>query len=312
VTLTADLPASPPLDRILHRSAVVEIGQFRVRPDDPRFHDSGPIERHIAVFPRTSVWITHEGGPPFVASPEVVTFYNRGQVYRRDSVRGLPDRCEWFAFAPSLIAETIAEFEPDGAERLDRPFPFAAGPGDSRSYLEQRRVVESLRAVEAPDPLEIDETMVRVFTRVVSAAYRAREAAAARDFAGGGRAARRDRDLAQHTREELARALGSPVKLADIAGRLGTSPFRLCRVFRKETGSTIHAYRTRLRLAAALEILRQSSRSLTEIALGLGFSSHSHFTAAFRREYGLTPSALRRSRSLLEIPLPPAPARPGA
>jgi AraC-like DNA-binding protein len=41
----------------------------------------------------------------------------------------------------------------------------------------------------------------------------------------------------------------------------------------------------------ALEPLADGAGDLTRIALDLGFSSHSHFTAAFRRHFGLTPSA---------------------
>ena len=72
MTPTADL-AERPLDRILFSSALVEIGKFRVRPEDPRFQDSGPIERHIVVFPRNPVWIRHEGHKAFLAAPDLVT-----------------------------------------------------------------------------------------------------------------------------------------------------------------------------------------------------------------------------------------------
>ena len=48
------------------------------------------------------------------------------------------------------------------------------------------------------------------------------------------------------------------------------------------------------RLEAARVALRDPDRSLSEIALTLGFSSQSHFTQAFRRQTGLTPGAYRR------------------
>jgi len=286
-------PGTVALDRILLSTSIVEVGQFRVRPDDPRFRDSGPIQRHIAVFPRTPVWIAHEGSDPFVASPDLVTYYNRGQIYRRESVRGRPDRCEWFAFAPDVISEVIAEFDPAVVERPGRPFSFESGPVDSRSYLVQRRIVESLREDVHRDPLEAEETMLRIFARLVASAYRAKGEAVRTPPPARAAVRRRDRDLAQNAKAELAHALGAPAPLADVARRLGTSPFRLCRVFRRETGSTVHGYRTRLRLAAALELLRSPHRSITEVALALGYSSHSHFTAAFGREYGVTPSAAR-------------------
>jgi AraC-like DNA-binding protein len=56
---------------------------------------------------------------------------------------------------------------------------------------------------------------------------------------------------------------------------------------------SFHRYLTRLRLRAALERLPDAS-DLTALALELGFSSHSHFTDAFRREFRRTPSEARR------------------
>ena len=137
MTRTADVDDRP-LDRILFSSPVLEIGMFRVRPAHPLFNDSGPIQRHIVVFPRTLVRITHEGGDPFVAGPDVVTFYNRGQVYRRDSVYAQPDRCEWFAFSPAILTAALSEVDPAVEDRPSAPFRLPCGPSDPRSYLEQR------------------------------------------------------------------------------------------------------------------------------------------------------------------------------
>jgi len=48
-------------------------------------------------------------------------------------------------------------------------------------------------------------------------------------------------------------------------------------------------------MAAALDQVVDTSRDLAAIGVDLGFSSHSHFTAAFRTCFGVTPSTLRRS-----------------
>jgi AraC family transcriptional regulator len=58
------------------------------------------------------------------------------------------------------------------------------------------------------------------------------------------------------------------------------------------TGETIHAHLTRVRLYAALFEVARSAGELTQLALAVGFSSHSHFTQAFRVEFGLAPSRL--------------------
>ena len=55
---------------------------------------------------------------------------------------------------------------------------------------------------------------------------------------------------------------------------------------------------TRLRLRASLEHLADGADDLTTLALDLGFSSHSHFTAAFRQTYGRTPAEFQRSAQI--------------
>ncbi len=280
-------PVARPLDTLLYSSPVLTIGKFRADPAHPRFHDSGPAGAHIFVFPRTLVRIRHEGAEPFVAGPDVVTFYNRGQVYRRDSVGGRSDRCEWFAFAPEVLVEAIGEKDPAVQEHPDRPFSVSHTRSEPVTYLLQRRVVESV-ARAGTDALEVEETMLDVLRRLIAGSDAARSK--------GVRAPveRRQRELAEAACVELARAPQDRRSLSGIASSLGTSVFHLCRVFRRHTGSTLHGYRTRLRMAMALERLARRDPDLTEIALSLGFSSHSHFTAAFRAEFGTTPSRFRK------------------
>jgi AraC-like DNA-binding protein len=285
----------PSLDTILYDSPVLRIGKFRVSPEDPRFSDSGPTQAHIFVFPRTLVRIRHEGASAFLAGPDVVTYYNRGQAYRRESVEGRPDRCEWFAFDPAVLGEAVAAHEPEAAERPDRPFACSHGPGDPAAYAMQRRVVDALSRGGDPDALSlsIEETMLGVLDRILAGRTRRMGGAGADPVAADGLAERRERELAEAAQVELGRTPGERRPLAAIAAALGVSVFHLCRVFRRRTGTTLHAYRNRLRLAASLELLGSPRRDLTDVALRLGFSSHSHFTSAFRRHFGVTPSAFR-------------------
>jgi AraC-like DNA-binding protein len=82
--------------------------------------------------------------------------------------------------------------------------------------------------------------------------------------------------------------------LADVSRAACASPDHLTRVFRRETGVTLHEYLMRLRLAAALDTVLQGEGDLTELALELGFANHSHLTYAFRRRFGVPPAAVRR------------------
>jgi AraC-like DNA-binding protein len=92
----------------------------------------------------------------------------------------------------------------------------------------------------------------------------------------------------------MAARLGTAVTLRDLAREVGCSPYYLCRVFRRATGRTIHGYREQLRLRTALAALADGA-DLTTLALDLGYSSHSHFTASFRKAFGTPPSRVRGS-----------------
>jgi AraC-like DNA-binding protein len=105
---------------------------------------------------------------------------------------------------------------------------------------------------------------------------------------------RRTRRLIGRTKEFLEANLANPIRLADVAGAVGASPAYLTDVFRRAEGVPLHRYLTQLRLARALVELHHV-RDLTTLSLDLGFSSHSHFTAVFRRAFGCTPSQFRRS-----------------
>jgi AraC-like DNA-binding protein len=284
------LPA--PLDTILFESRLVTVGAFHAPAEHPRFHDSGPIQGHLFVFPRTGVWIRHEGGRAFVADPNVVTFYNRGQVYWRGRISESGDRCEWFRVAPEALIEALARFEPAAVDRAEHPFRFSRGRSSAGLYARQRRLVRALRDPEPPEPLEVEETTLALLDGALAGAFEASGPGAGRLPA----TERRHRDLAEAARALLASTYRESLRLSELAARLDVAPGHLCRVFSRQTGRSLHAYRDQLRLRSALEEV-PARRGLTELALDLGYSSHSHFTAAFRRAFGLPPSRLAGATS---------------
>ena len=88
----------------------------------------------------------------------------------------------------------------------------------------------------------------------------------------------------------------SGASLDRIAATLHVSPYHLARLFREQTGYTVHGFRNQVRLRSALDRVRDPGTDLSSLAADLGFSSHSHFTKAFRAAFGVTPSALRGER----------------
>jgi len=105
----------------------------------------------------------------------------------------------------------------------------------------------------------------------------------------------RHRELVRRTRMVLNTRLAESLTLPEIARAVYSSPARICAAFRLVTGTSIHRYRCTLRLLAAVERVGAGEDDLAALAFELGFSSHSHLTAVFHRELGVTPSALRRA-----------------
>ena len=102
------------------------------------------------------------------------------------------------------------------------------------------------------------------------------------------------RRLADRVKVLLASDLSRRWTLAEIAAEIGGSPVYLTQVFRQTDGIPLYRYHLRLRLARALDLIAQYD-DLSALAAELGFSSHSHFTAAFRQAYGRSPTAFKQS-----------------
>jgi AraC family transcriptional regulator len=71
------------------------------------------------------------------------------------------------------------------------------------------------------------------------------------------------------------------------------SPFHFSRVFKQTTGMTPLQFVTRERIVSAQQLIRETSRSLIEIALEVGYTSPSHFAQVFRRLVGVAPTEFR-------------------
>lgn len=133
-----------------------------------------------------------------------------------------------------------------------------------------------LRAMDTASPLAVEALILEVLTHAV------RQHSSQQT--PGSHCLREARDFIH---AHFARNIG----LAGIAAASGVHPSHLAKMFRRHYGCTVGEYLRRLRLEFAARELALSNRTLGEIALAAGFYDQSHFTNAFRRRFGLTPSA---------------------
>jgi AraC-like DNA-binding protein len=170
---------------------------------------------------------------------------------------------------------------------------FSHGPSTSQLYLQQRLLVEALSQENPPDLFYVEEKMLAILQEAVQIRYRRQRPSPPKSSATH----KSHRELVAGAKTILATRFAESLSLDLLAQTLYTSPYHLCRVFRQETGQTIHNYLNQIRLRASLEPVAAQETSLTEVSLALGFANHSHFSASFRRAFGVPPSQLRQDAS---------------
>jgi AraC family transcriptional regulator len=93
--------------------------------------------------------------------------------------------------------------------------------------------------------------------------------------------------------EYINEHLNQDIKLADLAQLLGMSQFHFSHLFKQAIGTAPYQYLIQQRVERAKQLLKQTDRSIMDIAFLCGFNSHSHLSKQFRQFTGMTPKAYR-------------------
>ena len=230
------------------------------------------------VFPYRGVYVRHLGNDDAVAEANQLLFFNPTEGYRVSHPLSGGDASLDLVVSEPLLRELAPRaFLHDGpavafrSQRV-RIDPRAQVLAAQLRHSLQRNTVETLEA----------ETLALTLVR---RALGPRTAHAPGASFG-------TRRLVNRVKLVLAGDLTKRWTLAEIAAEVGRSPVYLTQIFQEVEGLPLYRYQLRLRLARALDLLAQYD-DLTSLSLDLGFSSHSHFTTAFRQAYGRSPSQFK-------------------
>ncbi|HMB70153.1 MAG TPA: AraC family transcriptional regulator [bacterium] len=265
------------------------LGRIVVGSDDPRWNQENCTGSQPALAFHTTTWtVESDGDPSFQAGPNQILFVPANAEYRRRRPPGLAECSDALWVSPRVRVDVVGDYLPDVEERLDRPVPFSWGPRPARLALFQRSLMAYLMSERAPDPLLVEEAALRIYREAHHVAFGTRRVEPL-PRRGTTRAAHRD--AVRAAEEIIAASYRERLRLGDLARRVGLSPAHFCRVFRRETGHSVHGYVTGLRLSEAIERLPESRGDTTQLALELGFSSRSHFSDALRSQFGVAPTS---------------------
>jgi AraC-like DNA-binding protein len=230
------------------------------------------------VFPYRGVYLRHVGSDLAVADANHVLFFNREQGYQVSHPVTGGDA----SLVLSVAEPTLRELAPKHLVCEGAGFTFNQQHLriDARAQSLVMLLKHSLRH-GGIEPLEAEALSLTLVSRAIGPRT---------SRASGATYARRR--LVDRVKVLLASDLSRRWTLAEIAREIGGSPVYLTQVFQQVEGLPLYRYHLRLRLARALDLIAQRE-DLSGLALDLGFSSHSHFSAAFKQAYGVTPAEFR-------------------
>ena len=230
------------------------------------------------VFPYRGVYLRHVGRELAVADANHVLFFNEGQGYQVSHPVAGGDA----SLVLSVAEPTLRELAPKGLVSEAATFSFNQQHLriDARAQALVMLLKHSLHNGTI-EPLEAEGLSLTLVSRAVGPRTSR--------ISGATYARRR---LVDRVKVLLASDLSRRWTLAEIAREIGGSAVYLTQVFQQVEGLPLYRYHLRLRLARSLDLIARRD-DLSGLAQDLGFSSHSHFSAAFKQAYGVTPGEFR-------------------
>jgi len=277
---------------LLFETDLLRVVDYRCRGHDGVAEQA---QEHEIVLPRSGSYVRRDAAGLCVADANQVLFFHRGQSFDIHHPHPGGDRSTDFALKGDAALELVRHFDPRVENHAHRPFP-VGGFTLRRPVTGLALIRLTAAARSAPqEALRLEESALLLLGSILRQPYAANQG----DRVGleGGSPADH-REAAARVKLLLRQGLSHKLRLRELAGQAGYSPYHLCRLFKRQTGLTIHRYLQQLRLRESLDLLVEfPQRSVAEIAHGLGFASHSHFSTAFHGHFALTPRAFRQRAS---------------
>lgn len=268
----------------------VAVGFTRCRP----LTDAPGVEihsgTHTLAFTTRGVFRMHIRDEKLVCDANHVVLQNAGDVFRTSHPGTIGDETIWITFRQDVVIDAVRRHDPSVDPKSSMPMPVTVAPCPTSTFLLVRAMFnEALQGREGDSSL-VNTAARRILDSAVESGFAAR---AGQQGVVRAATALAHFEAAEGAKAHIAERISERITIEQVARMVHTSPFHLCRLFRRQTGQPIHKYLNRLRLRVAIDRLEQHRSDLATLATDLGFASHSHFCDAFRREFGVPPSVMR-------------------
>ncbi|TGU96867.1 AraC family transcriptional regulator [Mesorhizobium sp. M00.F.Ca.ET.151.01.1.1] len=232
------------------------------------------------VFPYRGVFVRHVGRNDAVAEANQLLFFNEAEPYQVSHPIEGGDACLDLVIEDGQLRELALKDQ--------------LRSGGTLAFRRQRRRIDPrAQALVALLRHSLSRKVAETLEAETLALTLVRRSLGERTSHVAGASPGRQK-LVDRAKLVLSSDLSRRWTLAGIAVEVGVSPVYLTQVFQQVEAMPLYRYHLRLRLARALDLLGRYD-NLTTLGMDLGFSSHSHFSAAFKQVYGRTPAEFQRS-----------------
>ncbi len=272
----------------LASGSVASVNRFHYHPRPFRDPTEERFDGDEVIFTAGGSWRIRGRRGWVDAGPGVVVLGHDGEPFRCDHGGTVPTDRNLAVRLKHGALRAILDPHPDplSAMLAEQPLPdLASLPLTPEVHLSARRLAAETKAWLPGRQLRLDCLIVDLLVGLHRAAGRPAWTPPA--------VQPRQREAVEAVRRHIDAHLGEDLDLATLAALSHTSPFHFSRLFRAVTGLPPHRYLRRARLERAEQLLTGGDATVTAISHQVGFSSVSHFIAAFTRHTGMTPGRYR-------------------
>ena len=259
---------------LIFQSPLVQVFDVTCHAPQSGWSDEECCSSNQVVVPRRGVFQMHHRAMSIVADPNTALVLRMGDTYQFSHPVEGGHQCTVLVFRREVLEAALGSVET------------RYGTIHAATQL-SIHALTYLIALGVADPLQEEENALYVLN-ALAGAFRS-------SSLSWSSASESHKRRVEKVRALLATQPTEPWRMESIARAVYCSPFHLARQFRAITGESIARYLLRLRLALALDFIAQGETDLARLAVELGFTHHSHFSARFKSVFGITPTAVRNT-----------------